>query len=102
MNEIDYIPYEATHRIRPLLFVVTIVNGGPGEAVAALCRENESYFTIIQYGKGTAPRDFYFSSAAIPKKEVVLAATDIATTAYYRADDRFEEAKERWEEKLGE
>ena len=36
------------------------------------------------------------------KEEVNLAATDFALTAYYRADEHFEEAKERWEEKRGE
>ena len=33
------------------------------------------------------------------KKEINLAATDMALTAYHRADERLEEAKERWEEK---
>jgi hypothetical protein len=33
------------------------------------------------------------------KEEVNLAATDFALTAYYRADERFEEAKEQWQEK---
>ena len=33
------------------------------------------------------------------KKELNLAATDIALTAYYRADERFEEAKENWQDK---
>ena len=36
------------------------------------------------------------------KKEISLAATDVALTAYHRADERIEEAKERWEEKRGE
>ena len=69
----DFIPYEATHRIKQLYLVMTIVNAGQGEAVAGLCRDNEAYFSIIQYGKGTAPREFYsFSSAIAPKKEIVI------------------------------
>ena len=35
----------------------------------------------------------------IAKKEVTKTATDMAMVAYYRADQRFEEAKEYWEEK---
>ena len=33
------------------------------------------------------------------KEEVNLAATDFAMTAYYRADERIEQAKERWQDK---
>ena len=42
------------------------------------------------------------SSLTTAKKEISLAATDMALTAYHRADEQFEEAKEHWEEKLGE
>ena len=42
------------------------------------------------------------SSLTTAKKEISLAATDMALAAYHRADEHFEEAKERWEEKLGE
>lgn len=38
----------------------------------------------------------------IAKKEAVKAATDMAMTAYYRADEHREEAKERWQERHGE
>ena len=36
------------------------------------------------------------------KKEVALAATNVALTAYHRADERIEEVKESWQEKRGE
>ena len=73
MSDKDFTPYEASHRIRPLLFVVTIVNHGQGEAIAQLCLSNEAYFAVLHYGKGTAPKEFYaFSASAIPKKEVVI------------------------------
>ncbi len=42
------------------------------------------------------------SSLTTAKKEISIAATDMALSAYHRADEHFEEAKERWEEKLGE
>ena len=51
---------------------------------------HDSFASLISSGLTTA------------KKEISLAATDMALTAYHRADEHFEEAKERWEEKLGE
>ena len=51
---------------------------------------HDSFASLISTGLSTA------------KKEVSLAATDLALTAYYRADERFEEAKEQWQEKRGE
>ena len=51
---------------------------------------HDSFASIISVGLSTA------------KKEFNLAATDIAMTAYYRADERFEEAKENWQNKRGE
>ena len=48
---------------------------------------HDSFASIILSGLHTA------------KEEVNLAATDFALTAYYRADERFEEAKEQWQEK---
>lgn len=51
---------------------------------------HDSFGSLIATGLQTA------------KKEVSLAATDLALTAYYRADERFEEAKESWQEKRGE
>ena len=36
------------------------------------------------------------------KKETIEAATDIALAAYQRADERFEEVKENWQDKRGE
>jgi hypothetical protein len=51
---------------------------------------HDSFASIISTGLSTA------------KKELNLAATDIALTAYYRADERFEEAKENWQGKRGE
>lgn len=51
---------------------------------------HDSFASIISVGLSTA------------KKEISLAATDMAMTAYYRADERFEEAKENWQDKRGE
>lgn len=73
MNGKDYVPYESNHRLRKLLLVMTIVNHGQGQAISSLCLDNEAYFAIVEYGKGTAPNEFYAFSSAIPKKEVVIA-----------------------------
>ena len=51
---------------------------------------HDSFASIISVGLSTA------------KKEISLAATDMAMTAYYRADERFEEVKENWQDKRGE
>ena len=51
---------------------------------------HDSFASIISTGLNTA------------KKEFNLAATDIALTAYYRADERIEEVKENWQDKRGE
>ena len=51
---------------------------------------HDSFASIILSGLHTA------------KEEVNLAATDFALTAYYRADERFEEVKENWQDKRGE
>lgn len=51
---------------------------------------HDSFASIISTGLSTA------------KKEISIAATDAALTVYYRADERFEEAKENWLDKQGE
>ena len=51
---------------------------------------HDSFASIISSGLNTA------------KKEISLAATDAALTAYYRADEHFEEVKENWQDKRGE
>ena len=48
---------------------------------------HNSFASIISSGLSTA------------KQEISLAASDIALSAYYYADEHFEEAKERWQEK---
>ena len=48
---------------------------------------HDSFGSLISSGISTA------------KKEISLAATDMAMTAYYHTDERFEKAKERWQDK---
>lgn len=59
-----------------------------GKGISLLTNgRHDSFGSIILSGLHTA------------KEEVNLAATGLALTAYYRADERFEEAKERWQDK---
>jgi hypothetical protein len=62
-----------------------------GKGISLLTNgRHDSFGSLISSGISTA------------KKEISLAATDMALTAYYRADERFEEARERREEKKNE
>ena len=81
INEYDFDGYEEDKRDLSLI----------GRGIYRLTDgRHDSFASLISTGLSTA------------KKEVSLAATDLALTAYYRADEHFEEAKERWEEKRGE
>lgn len=50
-------------------------------------------------GKYESLGDMIQGGFQLAKEEINLAATDIAVTAYYRMDDRIEEARERWEKR---
>ena len=78
INEYDFDGYEEDERDLSLI----------GRGIYRLTDgRHDSFASIILSGLHTA------------KEEVNLAATDFALTAYYRADERFEEAKEQWQEK---
>lgn len=62
-----------------------------GKGIYRLTNGNhDSFASLFSTGLNTA------------KQEIRLAATDVAMTAYNRADERIEEVKERWQEKRGE
>ena len=81
INETNYSDHEEEERNLSLIGkgIYRLTNGA-----------HDSFASLISTGLSTA------------KKEISLAATDIAMTAYYRADERFEETKENWQEKRGE
>ena len=59
-----------------------------GKGISLLTNgRHDSFGSLISSGISTA------------KKEISLAATDMAMTAYYHTDERFEKAKERWQDK---
>ena len=53
-------------------------------------------------GRHRSIGDLISAGLHLAKKEVVKASTDLAMVVYYRADEHFEEAKERWKEKTEE
>ena len=79
--QLDESSFENTNEVeRDLSFI--------GKGISRLTDgRHNSFGSIILSGLHTA------------KEEVNLAATGLALTAYYRADERFEEAKERWQDK---
>lgn len=68
----DYVPYESTHRLRPLLFVTTVVNENQSEAIINLNREEECAICFVCHGKGTAPKEALLKLRAPTKKEIVF------------------------------
>ena len=57
---------------------------------------------LLTDGRYDSFEDIIFSGLTTAKKELSLAATDMALAAYNNVNEQFEEAKERWEEKHGE
>ena len=57
---------------------------------------------LLTDGRYDSFEDLIFSGLTTAKKELSLAATDMALAAYNNVSEQFEEAKERWEEKHGE
>ena len=57
---------------------------------------------LLTDGRHDSFEDLIFSGLTTAKKELSLAATDMALAAYNNVSEQFEEAKERWEEKHGE
>ncbi len=71
----DNLPYDQSHRLSPLLMVVTVVNAGQGEAIANIYKKQEAYAAYFLNGKGTAPNKVYaiMGSAGALKKDVIIA-----------------------------
>jgi len=71
MSEIrkDFVPYDQTHRLRPLLLVTTVVSEGQANAVVQICNDNEAALCCICHGKGTATDQ---TNLHTTKKEVVF------------------------------
>ncbi len=64
--------YEKTHRLRPLLFVTTIVPNGQAQAIVELNNKNEAAICLISIGKGTMPPEFRTVLMPTEKRDVVF------------------------------
>lgn len=84
-EERGFTPYEQTHRLRPLLFVTTIVADGQADSIIAINNENEAAICFVCRGQGTAPKEVLLSSGAILKKDVVFSILRADKWASYRA-----------------
>lgn len=86
-----FVPYEQTHRLRPLYFVTTVVNENQSDAIIALNREEESAICLVCRGKGTAPKEL----RAPTKKDVVFSVLRAERWESYRnkLDQRFNVSK---------
>lgn len=53
------LPYDQSHRIAPLVFVMVVVSKGQGSSVETLLKKAGAYGVYSLHAKGTAPNDFY-------------------------------------------
>lgn len=68
----DKKPYDETHKIVSLHFVITIVNVGGGDPIMFMLMKQGVSAQFIQRGEGTATKDIYdLLGAADNQKEVV-------------------------------
>lgn len=85
MNEEKTRPlYEQTHRLRPLLFVTTIVSEGQSAAIVDLNTKCESALVCVCFGKGTAPAEIVAHWPSTTK-EVVFSVLRADKWAEYKA-----------------
>ena len=77
----DYVPYEQTHRLRPLLFVTTIVSTGQADSIVQLNYEFDCAMCFVCRGKGTAPSESLLASSA---KDVVFSILRADQWANYK------------------
>jgi len=91
----DFVPYESTHRLRPLYFVTTVVNENQSEYIVNLNREEEAAVCFVCHGKGTAPKEALQLLRQATKKEVVFSVLRADRWPSYKEklDQRFSVSK---------
>lgn len=68
----NYVPYEASHRLRKLLLVTVVVSDGQADSILEIVKRNEAALCWACRGQGTAPKDLLLSNN-VTKKDVVFA-----------------------------
>lgn len=58
-DEKNHLPYESTHALDPLYFLVAIIPNGQASAIVDLVIKAEAAACFVCHGKGTATRDIY-------------------------------------------
>ena len=53
------LPYDQSHRIASLVFVLVVVSKGQGPSIETLLKKAGAYAVYSLHAKGTAPNDFY-------------------------------------------
>ena len=81
----DFVPYEQTHRLRPLLLVTTIVPEGQSGYVIQLSNENEAAICCVCHGKGTISAEMALALSLPMKKEVVFSLIRADRWGAYKA-----------------
>ncbi len=51
----DFVPYDHSHRLRPLLLVTTIVPHGQAQSIIEINYKNEAALCLTSIGRGTIP-----------------------------------------------
>lgn len=82
----SFVPYEQTHKLRPLLFVTTIMPEGQSDYAVELNYECEAALCFVCRGQGTAPADMLSAlSIGITKKDVVFSILRLDCWEKYKA-----------------
>ena len=67
-----FVPYDQSHRLRPLLLVTTIVPNGQGQSIVDLNYKSEAAIAVISIGKGTVPPEMKTVLMPTERRDVVF------------------------------
>ena len=68
-NAKPYVPYEANHRLRNLLFVTTVVSQGQADFILQISKANEAAICLVCRGTGTYLQE---ETMTMPQKKDVV------------------------------
>ena len=68
----SFVPYDESHRLRPLLLVTTIVPHGQDQDIIELNKQNEAAVCLTSLGKGTLPPDLMTVLMPTERRDIVF------------------------------
>ena len=68
----SFVPYDQTHRLRPLLLVTTIVPHGQDQAIIELNNKCEGAICVTSLGKGTLPPELMTVLMPTERRDIVF------------------------------